>query len=622
LQQPFFIDIEIVSHECGLAARVKPATLPQPIMINNSLKIPIFVYNPMNRYKYSILPDTTSIYATSIQFFGEPLQLFVDDKQISLDIVQFSNSQSNSEYTISLSTTSTYSKLIKFEHLIPKITKFSIMNFIVSIPTFSFSFIDKHLHELCLFTANNILLAIVQEPSCLKAQFGISSFQFDDLHPLATFLVPFSSCFDKSKPFLEISFQMSRYAPMFSHFDYLNIKILPCYVFLDISFLNDMIFSFQSFSSQKRISSLFDHEPEFHFNSSIISAKEINISKFHVNITFSTHTSRTGYHPNSEFYWDLIPSIHDFHLKLPSKSFVNFISTSQFLNSEIINPYISSIKSQIFKAIFNTTIFFNIGGMVSKFSQHVDKIADGNAAAVPGAAASALLGIGEGITSAASEVLHVVGGTSSYSTSNVAKNSKDTAVSGLLAIPKAISKGAKGLIEKPKKGAKKHGAIGAAAGFVQGIIGLAVSPVIGIVDSGATFMSAAKKAVDADSHTFKRMRNVRVFSLKQILPFNKKFSDIQLIIKKSSHWKVFVIYIEQTLDYGLIVALTLQNIYVFSMKNDLSFESSFLESQIEVSENNVRLKKGNQSITFQLKNPYLLKSIFESRSMTLKLLHI
>jgi hypothetical protein len=75
---PLFLEIEVISHEYGFVAKFNKATIPQPIMINNSLSSLIFVIDPDQKNKYHIYPGTTSIYALSKPYAGEIVQIEIE----------------------------------------------------------------------------------------------------------------------------------------------------------------------------------------------------------------------------------------------------------------------------------------------------------------------------------------------------------------------------------------------------------------------------------------------------------------------------------------------------------------------------------------------------------------
>ena len=230
-----------------------------------------------------------------------------------------------------------------------------------------------------------------------------------------------------------------------------------------------------------------------------------------------------------------IPSISNANFFIDGIHLKNFVSSYQYINSNIIEPLLNQALSKATKLLLNIDLLLNIRGIADNVCQgFTDPSKDGLTLA-----AGTSMRLGENIFVAASSLVNAIsiespGNEFGKTKIGLNQNAEDTVKSGFKSFGNSLITGSTGIFVDPYKGLKKEGVKGFFKGLGSGITGIVTKPVSGLVDVGSGLIVGARKAIENDKNVFNCIRYSKPLLMKKIQPFNEIESKIFRIIQKSN----------------------------------------------------------------------------------------
>lgn len=469
---------------------IKPATIPQPLMITNLLEENIKI-SQIDKQCFGIsYPETTSIVSYKEQLFSSDLQLYINDKIYDINIVDVNTPMKIDDNYYEIVTNPDNTKTIIVSKDPIQKEKHKDMEFSLNINLIQFSLLDNYFNEICLLTISNITFEYICS-EFTTINFIIHSLQLDDLHPLAVLRVALAGYPQVDEEnLLEFKSTLFPNNPLFTSCKDISFTMQPIILFLDFAFVSDLLYLFQHLFINSNNIPIEEPKPNEEALKPIVpfTAKSFIINQIVTTLFIRSKTSRPNRFPRASLALRVIPDITNGHIVLPAFEFTDCTLNNSYIQKEIISPMIKSGISQGFKLLFKTDIFSSsTGNKRYYYSKSINVINLENIGS------SLVFSAGEAALNVTSKLLHFVSFDAGGGINRVNITSKDTFKNGMHSLKDGFVDGFTGIVMQPIQMSQTHGALGAILGIGKGLIGVVTKPISGIVDASLGTFSAARK---------------------------------------------------------------------------------------------------------------------------------
>ena len=501
--------IEIQNQALGteVLTILKPAIIPQPIMLTNDLENGeeeiIVIQKDSKKVKCVANPQTTVVVPYEDPFGCSDLILYYRDQEIPIDLVHVNIPQQYSDVFVEIFTNSNNTKSIIVSRSQKKHKIQKVIDIQLTISTIFISLIDKMDREFMLLTIQKLFFNYQQsEYNTIKANIG--GFQLDDLHPLSLLRVVAAGYPDENdKDFLDFSIKMFPNAPLFTSCKDISLNIEPVVLFLDLSFLSDALYLIDNLILLKKSSSNLLKKPKpikpSRLSSMPLSAENFLINEIKIILFVRSKTPRPFLYPSLSNFLKSIPEITNGKITLPSFHLEECTMNAAYIQKEIVKPLINAAIVQGMKMLFNTDIFMpSTGTNSANFAKRFERLKDGQLQVLVQVPGSMILQGGEAVVNVASKLVHFATFDNTGSVNRVNTTAKDTMIGGLKALGGGFIDGITGVVMTPIQMGQEKGAGGAFVGIAKGLVGLVTKPVAGVLDAGVATFAATRKAITGE----------------------------------------------------------------------------------------------------------------------------
>ncbi|OHT01097.1 hypothetical protein TRFO_01673 [Tritrichomonas foetus] len=639
-----YIEIENQALGVEMLITLKKAIIPQPIMLLNDLEDEeVIIAQKGAKYLECIAPpQATSIVAYEIPFGGTDIVLKYKGEEITVDLVRVNTPQQHGDiyFEVVVNNNNTKSVTVSrkpIEHEKPKELEFS-----ANIPVISVTLIDKIDREFALLTLQKLQFSF-STGELTSIAFRLNAFQLDDLHPTAMLRVVGAGYPDvpegepaDSRNLIDFSVSMFPNAPMFTACKDITFTIEPMILFVDLSFISDMIFLMQNMFISKEASASLLSKPEpvkpSKLSSIPLSAENLTINEIALTIFVRSKSTRPTLYPMLSSFLNAVPEITNGKIVLPSFHFEDCTMNAAYIQKEIIKPLINAAIMQGMKMLFNTDIFMRSTGTKSaSFAKRGERLVNGELQVLVQVPGSLILQGGESVVNVASKLVHFVSFDGSAGVNRVNTTAKETMQGGLKAAGEGFIEGITGIITTPMQMCEEQGVGGAIVGVGKGLLGLVTKPVAGILDAGVASFAAMRKVIsgeDADvippirvAHALPMMAlpnyTNEMFAMKDVAQYSFQRSDKKKFMELV---EMYLVDSESGKWYGVT-----QN-YVFQASELGEVKSSWkIRNIIEAKSNQNAVSFKIKEITLKeikivAKSPrdsYVFEQLINSRKVTL-----
>ena len=407
------------------------------------------------------------------------------------------------------------------------------IEFCFNIPQFIISLIDNNIQELAILSLQKINLDFHRSNELDTFILSIDHIQIDDenfLSPIPIVL------FNNTMPFLSLNTVTLSRAPLFRIFESFYLRISDITIYLDITFLNDLL---QFVKSLKPQSTDYSHNynskiESFYFNS-------FRLDQFNFDITIKSQTGRPMTQPNDPLLSRFIPSITNAILSISNQQFSHLFATSDYMKDVIFHQIKTMVLAQIFNIIGRTDALSVLGVFPGVF-QNIQSIFSGNIDQYH----QLIIPATEGLLRSTSNLFRK--GTfeeNEIHSFGVNRTAIQTIGDGFTSLSNNVISGITGILTKPINECKRDGPKGIFTGLAKSAIGVVAHPISGILDASAGVIGGIRKFVSGNI-VIEQIRLPRVFLLNHIIPYNYQISTAQIELQKRKYFnEQILIFINQ-----------------------------------------------------------------------------
>ena len=150
-------------------------------------------------------------------------------------------------------------------------------------------------------------------------------------------------------------------------------------------------------------------------------------------------------------------------------------------------------------------------------------------------------------------------------------------------------------------------------GIGRGLIGFALSPIVGVVDAGSALMNSAKKAIDGDDFVLERKRTARVFVWKRITQFYQNPSVCQFKFQNTRGFATdHFVYFERNMNTRRGFALSTTALVIIEEDMEFSFLELYDNIDVKIARRNtlVVYKNKQEKTSFNFQEQDTLRKVF------------
>ena len=530
------IEVNVQSKENCIFIELLDAIFPQPIMVSNNFIEPIYIHQEndtliVNKMSTTIISFNNIEKSTEIIFEAKNI-LFTFTLTNLYTPIKYINSK-NEVFFIEMKILENGYKCIFISSDLIENKENIEIEFCFNIPQFIISLIDNNIQELAILSLQKINLDFHRSNELDTFILSIDHIQIDDenfLSPIPIVL------FNNTMPFLSLNTVTLSRAPLFRIFESFYLRISDITIYLDITFLNDLL---QFVKSLKPQSTDYSHNynskiESFYFNS-------FRLDQFNFDITIKSQTGRPMTQPNDPLLSRFIPSITNAILSISNQQFSHLFATSDYMKDVIFHQIKTMVLAQIFNIIGRTDALSVLGVFPGVF-QNIQSIFSGNIDQYH----QLIIPATEGLLRSTSNLFRK--GTfeeNEIHSFGVNRTAIQTIGDGFTSLSNNVISGITGILTKPINECKRDGPKGIFTGLAKSAIGVVAHPISGILDASAGVIGGIRKFVSGNI-VIEQIRLPRVFLLNHIIPYNYQISTAQIELQKRKYFnEQILIFINQ-----------------------------------------------------------------------------